>query len=296
VKRPSFTWKLGSRSLELGARTLIMGVVNVTPDSFSDAGHHFDHHKAIEHALHMLEQGADLVDLGGESTRPGVEVGEQSAVPQNEELRRILPVLEGILKARPEAIVSVDTYKSKVACAALEAGAQIINDVSGGQWDREMLAALAVPPCGLVLMHTRGRPDQWRDQPKSPYIVAEVRDGLAQIAQSAAQAGIARERIVLDPGFGFGKMGDENYALLAHFSELHQLGFPLVAGTSRKGFIAATLAASGKSADCPPAERLFGTLATVTAAILEGAHVVRVHDVRAARDAAAVADAILKEQ
>src|SRR5947209_14030738 len=224
--RPPFTWNLRSRSLELGGRTFIMGVVNVTPDSFSDAGQHFDHHKAIEHGLHMLEQGADIIDLGGESTRPGVEVGEQSAVPRNEELRRILPVLEGILKAWPDAIISADTYKAEVARAALEAGAEIINDVSGGQWDGDMIASLAAQPCGLVLMHTRGRPDEWRSQSKSADVVAEVREGLNNIAHSVTAAGVERERIVLDPGFGFGKMGDENYALLAHFNALHQLGYP----------------------------------------------------------------------
>ena len=293
MKRAGFTWKLRSRSLELGSRTLLMGVVNVTPDSFSDGGDHFDHRKAIEHALHLLEQGADLVDLGGESTRPGAKVAEETAVPPNEELRRILPVLEGILHAKPDAIISVDTYKSSVAHAALDAGAEIINEVSGGSWDAEMLAALAGQACGVVLMHTRGRPDEWRTQPKSEDIVVEVHSGLEQIAKHAVTAGIARERIVLDPGFGFGKMGDENYALLARFSAFHRLGFPLLAGTSRKGFIGATLAPSGKAADCAPGERLFGTLATVTAAILQGADIVRVHDVRAARDAALIADKIL---
>ena len=292
--RPLYTWKLRSRSLGLGARTLIMGVVNVTPDSFSDAGQHFDHRKAIEHGLHMLDSGADLIDLGGESTRPGVEVAERTAVPEPEELRRVVPVLEGILRARPQAIISVDTYKADVARVALDIGAEIINDVSGGQWDRDMIRTLAELECGLVLMHTRGRPHEWRSQPKSLDIVDEVRHDLANIVQSATGAGIAKERLVLDPGFGFGKMGDENYSLLAHFGALHELGYPLLTGVSRKGFIGATLAASGKATDCPPPERLYGTLAAVTACILGGVHIVRVHDVRAVRDAAQVADAVLQ--
>jgi dihydropteroate synthase len=292
--RPRYKWKLRSRSLELGERTLLMGIVNVTPDSFSDGGEHFDHNKAIEHALTMLEHGADVIDIGGESTKPGTPVAEQSGVPQAEELRRVLPVLEGILRAKPECVISVDTYKASVARVALESGAQIVNDVSAGQWDREMLPTLAALECGVVLMHTRGRPEQWRGQKKSPDIVGEVRHDLANAVQQATGAGIDGSRIVLDPGFGFGKWGDENYPLLAHFGSLQELGYPLLAGTSRKGFLGATLGGVSGGADVPAGERLYGSVAAVVASILQGTHLVRVHDIRPARDAAAIADAILK--
>jgi len=268
-----------------------MGVLNVTPDSFSDAGEHFDRNRAVEHALHILEQRADIIDIGGESTRPGVKVREQAAVPANEELRRILPVIEGVLRARSDAIISVDTYKSAVARAALDAGAEIINDVSAGHWDAQMFSTIAAAGCGAVLMHTRGRPEEWRKLPKEPQIVQVVLHDLANAVQSATGAGVARKNMVLDPGFGFGKNFEDNYPLLAHFDQLQQLGLPLMVGTSRKGFIGRTLARKGE--DAAPAERLFGTLASITACILKGAHIVRVHDVRAARDAALVADAIL---
>jgi dihydropteroate synthase len=273
-----------------------MGIVNVTPDSFSDGGDHFDHNKAIDHGLHLLEQGADILDIGGESTRPGARVANLDAVPEGEELRRILPVLEGVLKSRPNAIISVDTYKSCVAKAAIESGAELVNDVSAGQWDRTMLRTISQAECAVVLNHTRGRPDEWKSLPKEPEIIALIKRELGESAEKALAAGINRDRIVLDPGFGFGKGFDENYAILANFDDLAELGFPLLAGVSRKGFIARTLAGD-KTADpddIPPSERLFGTVAGLTACILKGAHIVRVHDVRAARDAALVADEILK--
>ncbi len=294
--RSAFTWRLKTRSLELGARTLLMGVVNVTPDSFSDGGDHFDHHKAIDHALHLFGQGADILDIGGESTRPGAAVGQSGAVPEGEELRRILPVLAGVLKQRPEAIISVDTYKACVARAAVEAGAEIVNDVSGGGWDDAMLAAMAATRCGVVLNHTRGRPEEWKSQPKQRDLISSLKSGLAKVAGKAIDAGIARESIVLDPGFGFGKGMDENYEMLARFDEFAQLKFPLLAGPSRKGFIGKALAEGRGTDDVPPQERLFGTLAAVTACILRGAHVVRIHDVRAARDAALVADRVVNGQ
>lgn len=270
-----------------------MGILNVTPDSFSNHGEHFDHTKAIEHGLHLLEQGADIVDIGGESTRPETPVANSQAVPEGEELRRILPVMEGMLKAKPDAIISVDTYKACVAKAGIEAGAQIVNDVSGGSWDDAMLSAISELECGIVLMHTRGRPREWKSLPKEPRIFELVSRELARTAEQARAAGVERERIVLDPGFGFGKGADENYALLAHFDDFEGLGYPLLSGASRKGFIGKALAAA-REEDVPAQERLFGTLAAVTASILKGAHIVRVHDVRAARDAALVADEILK--
>lgn len=272
-----------------------MGILNVTPDSFSNYGEHFDHTKAIEHGLRLLEQGADIIDIGGESTRPGTPVANPDAIPEGEELRRILPVLEGVLKAKPDGIISVDTYKASVAKAAIESGAEIVNDVSGGSWDDAMLPALSELGCGFVLMHTRGRPQEWKSLPKEPRIVELVNHELAKTAEQARAAGVEHDRVVLDPGFGFGKGAEENYALLAHFDEFERLGYPLLAGASRKGFIGKALAAINDD-DVPAQERLFGTLAAVTASILKGAHIVRVHDVRAARDAALVADEILKAQ
>ena len=292
--RPRFTWQLRSRTLELGRRTLIMGVLNVTPDSFSDGGSFFEPQAAIEHGLRLLEEGADIFDIGGESTRPGSAAGSsQPRVSAEEEIRRVRPVIEELMRRRPEATVSVDTYKAQVARAAVEAGAEIVNDVSGLQWDSQMAASIAELKCGLVLMHMRGRPADWRSLPRLEDPVGLVSRELQQCAEAAISAGISRESIVLDPGFGFGKSFDENYPLLAHFDELHKLGFPLLAGVSRKSFIGRTLARNGS--DAPPQERLYGSLAAVTAAILKGAHIVRVHDVKAAVEAARIADAVVEK-
>jgi dihydropteroate synthase len=289
--RPRYLWRLRARSLELGARTLVMGVVNVTPDSFSDGGLYLERDAAVEHALRSLDEGADILDIGGESTRPGSKVAE-TGVPEAEELRRVLPVIEGVLKVRPGAVLSIDTYKSGVTRAAAGAGAEIVNDVSALRWDIRMAAAAAELRSGLVLMHMRGRPEEWRKLPPVPDMTALVAAELRERAEAALSAGVDRDRIVLDPGFGFGKNFDENYPLLARFGELHQLGFPLLAGVSRKSFLGRTLAREGK--DAPPDQRSHGTLAATTACILQGAHIVRVHDVKAAVDAARVADAILQ--
>ena len=289
--RPHFNWQLRSRTVELGPRTLIMGVLNVTPDSFSDGGRFFEPAAAIEHGLAMLENGADILDVGGESTRPGaLAVSSQPAVSAEEELRRVIPVIEELLRRRPKAIVSIDTYKAQVARAAIEAGAEIANDVSGLRWDPEMARTVAELQCGVVLMHMRGSPAEWRTLPPLDDPTELVARELEERAQAAIAAGIARERIVLDPGFGFGKRLDENYPLLARFDELHKLGFPLLAGLSRKSFIGRTLAKNGN--DLPPHERLYGSLAAVTAAILKGAHIVRVHDVQSTAQAVRIADRI----
>jgi dihydropteroate synthase len=288
--RPACTWRLRARTLALGPRTLIMGVVNVTPDSFSDAGRFLDPARATEHALRLLDEGADMLDIGGESTRPGAHAGTVSA---EEELARILPVIAAVHRARPDALISVDTYKAAVARAAAEAGAEIVNDVSALRWDAQMAATVAALGCGAVLMHMRGRPDEWRSLPPAGNIVALVSRELAAWAQAAVSAGVARDRLVLDPGFGFGKNFEENYPLLDHFEELHRLGFPLLAGTSRKSFIGRALTAPAGGPPPPPEQRLYGSLAAMVITILKGAHIVRVHDVRPARDAAALADAIL---
>jgi len=323
--RSVFQWNVGARSLELGKRTLIMGVVNVTPDSFSDGGQFLDPDKAIEHAERLMNEGADILDIGGESTRPGAHVDAGAARPAEfkpaetkeipratvrqpvaataasdptvgaeEELRRVLPVVAALKKKHPTVVLSIDTYKADVARAAVEAGAEIVNDVSGFRWDARMAETIAELKCGAVLMHMRGRPEEWRRLPPPGDIVLLVKRELKEWAERAVLAGVRRERIVLDPGFGFGKSFDENYPLLARFDELQSAGFPLLAGTSRKSFIGRTLAKKEDGKDVPPEGRLYGTLATQTALVLNGAHILRTHDVKAAVDAARVADAILQ--
>jgi dihydropteroate synthase len=286
--RSVFQWSLGARSLELGKRTLIMGIVNVTPDSFSDGGQFFDHDKALAHAERLLDEGADIIDIGGESTRPGARV---DIVSSDEELKRVLPVIAELKKKHPKAVVSVDTYKSAAARAAAGAGAEIVNDVSGFRWDPQMAKTVADLKCGAVLMHMRGSPEEWRTLPPPGDIVLLVKRELKDWAEKAVLAGARRERIVLDPGFGFGKNFEENYPLLARFQELQAVGFPLLAGTSRKSFIGRMLAENGK--DAPIEARLYGTLATQVALILKGAHIIRTHEVRPAVEAARVADKIL---
>jgi len=294
-------WRLRTRALELGRRTQVMGVVNVTPDSFSDGGAFFAPNAAVAHALKLLDEGADLLDLGAESTRPGSRAGgaigseTAPAVSADEEQARLLPVLEGILKARAEAIVSVDTYKAATARAALAAGAEIINDVSGFFWDFGLAPVCAEFGCGVVLMHTRGRPEEWRAQRQlePDALLDDVRAGLAASMEMAARAGIAAERIVLDPGYGFGKRLDENYALLARQAELLAPGRPLLAGLSRKSFLGRTLAPLHGGQDAPVEARETASVAALVAAILQGASIVRVHSVRAAVEAARIADAVL---
>jgi dihydropteroate synthase len=291
MQRPGFLWRLRSRALELGARTLVMGVLNVTPDSFSDGGKFLARDHAVVHALKMLDDGADLLDIGGESTRPGTPVIE-SGIPAAEELRRILPVIEDVLRERPDAILSVDTYKAEVARAAVNAGCEIVNDVSALRWDEQMAAAVVELKSGVILMHTRGRPEEWRNLPPSADIVAEVKAELRDYARAALAHGVAKDQIVLDVGIGFGKKFEQNYPLLAGLDQLQELGFPLLVGTSRKSFIGRTLARDGK--DAPSDQRLHGSLAAATASVLKGVHVVRVHDVKAAVEAVKIADEILR--
>lgn len=302
--RPTFHWNIGRRSLALGERTLVMGVINVTPDSFSDGGLYLEPAAAVAHALRLLDEGADLLDIGGESTRPGAAVAPTSEreprVPQRrtpvtaeEELRRVLPVIEEVKRTRPECVISIDTYKAEVARAAVAAGAEVVNDVSAFRWDPVMAGTVAELGCGCVLMHMRGRPEEWRSLPPPEDVVALVKHDLQYWAEAALQAGVDRKRIALDPGFGFGKNFEQNYPLLARLDELHQLRFPLVVGTSRKSFIGRALCRDGR--DAPVDERAQGTLASETIAVLKGAHVIRTHDVKACVDAARMADAVLKQ-
>jgi dihydropteroate synthase len=275
-----------------------MGILNVTPDSFSDGGRFLDPDAAVNHGLRMLDEGADLLDLGGESTRPNAV-----ALTPEEEQARVLPVLRAILAARPDAVLSIDTYHAETARAAVDAGAEIVNDVSGHLWDAAMAATCAELKCGAVVMHTRGLPQEWRGLPalEAGEVLALVIDGLRERTEAAIQAGVARESIVVDAGFGFGKILDENYALLAGLDQMHALGFPVMAGVSRKSFLRHTLrredggtTPAAEAVADPAAEVWLPTAVANTAAILAGAHVLRVHDVVPARDTAAIADRILE--
>ena len=295
--RPHHRWQLRGRVLQLGARTEIMGVLNLTPDSFSDGGRFLEPERAVEHGLRMLRHGAAILDLGAESTRPGSHAGypQQAAVSAAEEQDRLLPVLEMLRRARPEAVLSVDTYKAATARAALKAGADVINDVSGLHWDSEMSSVCAAAGCGVVLMHTRGRPDEWRHQPQlcGEAVVQLVTDGLTESLRRAYDAGVADEAVVLDPGYGFGKRMEENFALLRGQSSLLSLGRPLLAGLSRKSFLRHALAQRvGREVSSRTAVEQ-ASLAGLTAAILCGASILRVHSVAAASAASAVADMLL---
>ncbi|HWB32320.1 MAG TPA: dihydropteroate synthase [Acidobacteriaceae bacterium] len=268
-----------------------MGILNVTPDSFSDGGRFFSAPEAVDRALEMLDEGADIIDIGGESTRPG-----SVAITASEEQERVLPVIRLVMAARPEAVLSIDTYHAETARAAVEAGAEIVNDVSGHLWDPGMGKACAELGCGDVLMHTRGRPSEWRTQPalQRAEVVPLVLRELSERAEAALGAGIARESIVLDPGFGFGKIMGENLPLLAGFGEFGSLGYPLLAGLSRKSFLTSgRRGGAGPGGEEKKPEVEFATSAANMAALLAGAHILRVHTVTAARQVAELADRVL---
>jgi dihydropteroate synthase len=282
ISRKKFRLKLPSRTLVLGERTLVMGVLNVTPDSFSDGGKYAQPESAVEHALAMEQAGADILDIGGESTRPGSE-----EISASQELDRILPVLEG-LRGRLKIPISVDTRRSTVAELALRAGAEIINDVSGLKKDARMAGVAAKYGVPLILMHMRGEPATMQRGPFARDVVKDVTRGLRESVAKARKAGVPKSQIILDPGIGFGKSHSQNYELLQNMPQLAVLGYPLLVGTSRKGFLGASLARDGKPA--PPEERIWGTASTVTASILGGAHIVRVHDIAEMVQVAWVAD------
>jgi dihydropteroate synthase len=256
-----------------------MGVVNVTPDSFSDGGLYLDPEAAIEHGRELAAAGAEILDVGGESTRPGAEI-----VAEDEELRRVIPVIRGLVASR--ASVSVDTSKAAVAAAALDAGAEIVNDVTALRGDPDMAALCAERGATVVLMHMRGEPRTMQDDPRYDDVVAEVKAFLAARLEAATAAGIAEDAVWLDPGIGFGKTAAHNMELLRRLGELRDLGRPLVIGTSRKSFI-------GKVDGSAAGERLGGTIASSVLAAAEGAEVLRVHDVAEVRQALTVATAIL---
>lgn len=284
-RRTRFRLKLSSGTLLLGERTLVMGVLNVTPDSFSDGGKFLEPEAAVEQAFAMEKEGAHLLDVGGESTRPGSH--ETSAA---EELDRILPVLEA-LRGRLKIPISVDTRRAAVAELALRAGAEIINDISGLQHDPQIAAIAARQGVPLILMHMRREPRTMQAGPFARDVIKDVQQGLRRSIAIARKGGVAKSQIILDPGIGFGKSFAQNYELLQKLPQLTKLGYPLLVGTSRKGFLGATLARDGKPA--PPEDRIWGTAATVTASILNGAHIVRVHDVAEMVQVARVADCFL---
>ncbi|NDQ55866.1 MAG: dihydropteroate synthase [Acidipila sp.] len=278
-----FRLRLPSRTLVLGERTLVMGVINVTPDSFSDGGQYFDADSATDRALAMEREGADLIDIGGESTRPG-----SRGVSMQEEIRRVLPLIVR-LRRKLKVPISIDTQKSAVAEAAVGAGAEIINDVSALRTDPELAGVARRHGVPLVLMHMRGRPRTMQKLPFARNVLADVTRGLRDALARARKAGLPKSQLILDPGIGFGKSYQQNCELLARLRELAQLGCPLLVGASRKSFIGKLLG------DAPADRRKWGTAAAVTASILGGAHIVRVHDVAEMVQVARIADCILQE-
>ncbi|HEY4979926.1 MAG TPA: dihydropteroate synthase [Candidatus Acidoferrum sp.] len=284
IKRKLYRLRLKSGTLRLGERTLVMGVLNVTPDSFSDGGKFYSLEKAVEGALAMERAGADIVDIGGESTRPGSK-GTAAA----EELARVLPVIE-TLRGRLKIPIAIDTQKAGVAEIALGAGAEIVNDISGLKNDAELAEVAARHKAGIILMHMRGTPRTMQKMAFAKDVIRNVTTGLGGSVAAARKAGIAKSQIVVDPGIGFGKSYEQNYELIEGLGEIAKLGYPLLVGTSRKGFIGATLRSEGKPA--PAEERIWGTAATVAASILNGAHIVRVHDVAEMVQVARVADCV----
>lgn len=285
IQRKQFHLKLRRRTLLLGERTLIMGVLNVTPDSFSDGGKFCSVNRAVKAALAMERMGADILDIGAESTRPG-----SAGISAAEELARLLPVLQA-LRGRLKIPISIDTQKASVAEIALGAGVEILNDISGLKNDPRMAAVAAKSRVPLILMHRRGTPRTMQEKPFAKDVMKDVKAGLREAIVKARRAGVSKSQIIIDPGIGFGKSFAQNYELLRKLSELANLGYPLLVGTSRKGFLGVTLGKKGKPA--PVEQRIWGTAATVTASILNGAHIVRVHDVEEMAQVAKVADAIL---
>jgi dihydropteroate synthase len=266
-------------TMRLGRRTLLMGIINVTPDSFYDGGRRFDPVRAVADGIELVEAGADMIDIGGESTRPGAP-----PVSAQEELQRILPVVQG-LRRTVKVPISIDTYKARVARAALTEGADIVNDISALRFDPEMAVLLATEKVPVVLMHMQGTPQTMQTEPRYNDVLREVQDFLEARAGFALEAGLERDNIILDPGIGFGKTLDHNLTLLRGLPALAAMGYPLLIGASRKTFI-------GKILDVKPEERLEGSLAAAVAAVFGGAHIIRVHDVKETWKAVRVANAI----
>lgn len=268
-------------SLELDKRTLIMGIINVTPDSFSDGGQFLDSEKAIEHAKCLANEGADIIDIGGESTRPGSD-----SVTSGEEKRRVIPVIEGIV-GEVKVPISIDTYKSEIAKTALDKGASMINDISAMRFDPKIADIALEYDAPIILMHMKGTPKNMQLNPSYTSVMGEIKEFLRERVEFATSKGLARESIIIDPGIGFGKTTEHNYEIIKNLKELKDLELPILIGTSRKSFI-------GKTLGLDVNERLEGTLATITMSIINGADIVRVHDVKEAVRAARMTDAIYR--
>ncbi|MFD1988694.1 dihydropteroate synthase [Paenibacillus nicotianae] len=269
------TYHMGSATVTLGDSTLLMGILNVTPDSFSDGGQYTAIDRAVEHALQMMQDGADLIDIGGESTRPGHE-----PVSAEQELERVLPIIEALHREAPHIPLSIDTYKAEVARQALQAGAHIINDVWGGQADPLMLQVAASAQCPIILMHNRDNMDYTN-------FIADVRHDLQYCIDQALQAGVQAEHIILDPGIGFAKTADHNLQLMMELNQLSSLGYPLLLGTSRKKFIRTVL-------DLPAHDVVEGTTATTAFGIAQGCQIIRVHDIKQNKRMATMCDAMVQ--
>lgn len=274
--------QVNGKEFALGPKTWIMGVLNVTPDSFSDGGQYLNKDKAVERGLRLIEEGSDIIDIGGESTRPGSE-----PIPAEEEIRRVIPVIKA-LREKTETLISVDTTKSEVAQASLDAGADIINDISSLRFDAGMAPLAAERGVPVILMHMKGMPKTMQVKPYYEDVLLEVRSFLEERIHEAQAAGIKRERIIIDPGIGFGKRLEDNLTLINKLHVLGELDRPILIGTSRKSFI-------GNILDLPPQERLEGSIASSILSMAHGAHILRVHDVAAIKRAVLVAEAIMKE-
>lgn len=275
------TYSFGDTPVEFGRRTYLMGILNVTPDSFSDGGRFFDQTDAVLHGFQMIKDGADILDVGGESTRPGAE-----RISAEEETGRVVPVIRK-LRQKSRIPVSIDTYKSSVALDALKAGANIVNDITGLHADPAMADIIAKQGASVVIMHIKGTPKDMQANPSYDDLVGEVYGYLSDAVEAAKSKGI--KQVMIDPGIGFGKTADHNLELIARLAEFRKIGVPVLIGVSRKSFI-------GKILDTPVESRLEGTAAAVTASILNGADIVRVHDVREMRRVALVADAIRRQR
>jgi dihydropteroate synthase len=276
-------WVCGRHRIEIGRRTIIMGILNVTPDSFSDGGLYMDPDSAVRRAVEMVEEGADIIDVGGESTRPGAD-----PVPVEEEMRRVIPVISRLVKEIPDIPISVDTYKAEVARAAVEEGASIVNDISAMRMDPKMVDVLSESSVGVVLMHMKGTPKDMQLNPRYDHPISEIYEFLQERVEFAEARGIDRSRIVVDPGIGFGKDLGHNLEIIRRVWEFRSLGFPVLIGPSRKSFI-------GKVLGLPVDERVEGTGAVVSIAIAYGADIVRVHDVKEMARVARMADSIVRD-
>jgi len=272
--------QIGDRKIPLGAKTLIMGILNVTPDSFSDGGKYVNQGDALIHALEMIDEGADIIDVGGESTRPGAKV-----ISTAHELDRIIPIIEAVRK-KSAIPISIDTYKSEVAEAAFNAGANIINDISGCRFDPKMPGLAAELGCPTVIMHIKGTPKDMQTNPTYEDLILEIQDYLRESIEMLTTAGLPKEQIIIDPGIGFGKTTEDNLCIMNHLDEFISLDQPIIMGVSRKSVI-------GNILNCPVNERLFGTAACTAVNIIKGAHIVRVHDVREMKEVAKMTDAIV---